>query len=153
MKTKISTIFLAVTTGLLLIGAIYISFLLKQEPGQQAATTIKKTKAASKTYLLAFNINPPSISPTDNPIDLNVTSPATSPTATVVPTNTLETTVTVSPTEILLARNNLTPTTTASANLTVSPTKPASLPETGWTQYSLILFAVSATVFFLAFIF
>jgi|GEM_PF-6861447 len=157
MRKKLSTIVLAVTTGLLLVGAIYVSLLLKQEPGEQAATTIKKTKAANKTYLLAFNLSP--LTPTQEP-EMNGASqipPTVTPATSPVPLLTddqITPNITVTPTEILLAQNNVSPTTSlAISEGTVNPTKIQDLPQTGWTQYSLIIFAVAATVFFVSFMF
>lgn len=140
---------------------IFVNNLLKEKPGQ-AVTTIKRTKAAAKTYsrLLALNNPQPTITPTNSPatelspteILLANNNPAL--TGGQYPNNQL--TPTVDPTAELLARNsNITITTSSSISPTSSiiPTKTQSLPETGWIQSSLILFAAATTMFLLAFIF
>lgn len=178
MKKKQSTLkiiglFVIVIT---LFGLIFaVNNMLQEKPGQ-AVTTIKRTKAASKTYsrLLALNNPQPTIAPTNNPtIDISPTeillahnNPAL--TGDQLQNNQLTPTIsgddyitagqgtpTVDPTTELLARNNITVTISSSISPTTSiiPTKTQVLPETGWVQYSLILFVSATTMFLLAFIF
>ena len=173
---KITGLFLIFV--LLLISIIFVNNLLKEEPGQ-AVTTIKRTKAATKTYsrLLALNNQQPTISPTlaqqgtESPSPTEILLAKNHPTITggqyqnnpLTPTvfanneiTDMQGTPTVDPTAELLARNsNITVTASSSISPTSSiiPTKTQKLPETGWIQYSLILFAAATTMFFLAFIF
>lgn len=205
MKKKQSTLkiiglFVIVIT---LLGLIFaVNNMLQEKPGQ-AVTTIKKTKAASKTYsrLLALNNPQPTVIPTiglpiapnptetllakNNAIPTGNQNDQSIPTAIAgqnnpnlqsttagsqnqnnqltptIPSNmditNTQGTPTVDPTTELLAlnRNNTTITTTKSISPTssIAPTKTKQLPETGWIQYSLILFAAATTLFFLAFIF
>ncbi|OIP82328.1 hypothetical protein AUK04_04875 [Candidatus Roizmanbacteria bacterium CG2_30_33_16] len=172
-KFKIIVIFFII---IILIGLIFlVNNMLQEKPGQ-AVTTIKKTKAAAKTYsrLLALNNPLPTIAPT------NVPTVEVSPTEILLVNNNsgfigaqsqdgqLTPTIsdgiditngqdipTIDPTAELLARNNITVTISSSISPTSSiiPTKTEELPETGWIQYSLILFASATTLFLLAFIF
>jgi len=179
MKKKQSTLKIIVIFFIIiiLVGLVFsLNNMLQEKPGQ-AVTTIKKTKAAAKTYsrLLALNNPLPTIVPTNTPIievsptEILLANNNPALTGGQLQNNLLTPTIsgdiyitngqgtpTVDPTAELLARNNnitITIYSSISPTSSIIPTKTEKLPETGWIQYSLILFASATTMFLLAFIF
>lgn len=136
MKQKLTKFGLIFMTVFLLGSTIYITLLLK-DTGGTAATTVKKTKAASVTYTktLALNTEP--------------VQPGISEEPTAIPT------------ETLLSYNSInqtgqpTPTSTLSPTLssTTQPTGVTSLPQSGWMQSSIAIFAAASIFIFLSFLY
>lgn len=149
----------------LVAGGIYMTMTLNKQDQGTAPRTTQTVKAENKVYnkvvLLNNNSAPstsPSISDTPPVAGSSATQTALTPTDSAAP-------LSVTPTEIILAYKNppLTnePDATLSATLSPSvsnattqePTKLTRLPTTGVYTNSLIIFAVSSTLIFLAFIF
>ncbi len=124
--------------------AFYISYTLSSESSESAPTAPQKIKAADITYTKLIALALPS--PTEEVMP--------SPTEEISPTEELL----PSPTEIILAQG---PTGTASAygneeiTSTPSPTtkKLSSLPESGFINNTLVIFAVSSLMIFFSFLF
>jgi len=164
MGNKIKTYGLLGVVFFLLVSTLYVSVLLRDE-SQSAPTTVKKTKAAVRTYTRTLALLPPSptvvsspdptptsslVSPTprsfaaiQNPTVLLTLSPsvkllaqATSPTAAV------------SPTEVLLSK-------VSSASATISPTRAllTTLPSTGWMKPIHLLFVFAFSLIFFSLIY
>lgn len=148
MKRKTTVILLIVI--IFLIGAIfYISWQLNSDINGTSPIVPRKTKAASKTYskLIALNVTG-TASPTN--IVEPTLEPTIEPTIEVLPTNI------ISPTEIILAYANPTEAITSasySSQLQSTPTGVNALPETGFINNTLIVFAVSGLLIFISFIF
>lgn len=151
---KIKTYGLLVIVAFLLIATIYISILLRDE-SPTAATTIKKTKAASKTYsrtlAMAFPsptvILTPSATATPTPESF---AAAQIPSIITTPTGILLA-LAPSPTEVVLAEAGP----TSSASSTISPTKEAltELPSTGWMKPMHLLFIFAFSLIFFSLIY
>lgn len=146
MKKKYVTIVLFTITILLMILAVYLGYLMKDT--NSSATKITKTKAQSVTYkkLLALNLPtnpaqaPEQVTPTEEISPTGINSS---------PTPTIELTETPIPTEIILAREDSSSTGSSTMDEgipTVSPTGIENLPESGWIQSSLIIFAFAGTI-------
>lgn len=172
MRKKFVTAALMVITFFLMATTIYIGKLLN-EPTTSSVTTIKKTKAAALTYrrVLALNYLTPTITtellltPTStpdfnpSPDDITLTpNPSVSPSLSLSPTIIVSPTQmgNPTPTEIILARANPSQTlySTQSATTTItSAQKITGLPESGWIQYSLIMFAAATLIIFISFLY
>lgn len=126
----------------LLGSTVYITILLN-DTGPTAATAVKKTKAASLTYTKTLALNTQTVQPTESP-------PLSEPTAV--------------PTEILLSYNSIdqtdvptqppvVPTIQTEESLTAAPTGVTSLPQSGWMQSSIAIFAAASIFIFLSFLY
>jgi len=144
-KQQIMTGFLIFMIVVLMGSIFYISrVLLSENPlstGKSAVAPIK-TKAAGKTYSKLLAINQ-TVEPTQPDVMQSLpTEPVT----------------TVSPTETILAYQSLSPTVAldtsgVEVSGTLSPTSTQTLPETGYINNTIILFAVSSLFLFVAFLF
>ncbi|QQG44730.1 MAG: hypothetical protein HYW86_02330 [Candidatus Roizmanbacteria bacterium] len=164
MKNKIKTAVLLFIVGFLLVTTIYISFLLRSE-SESAPTTIKKTKAAARTYTKLIALNMPTATPTplptsakyieDGQSSVSPTLPTVSPTSNLLAKNELTPTEpltpilseTITPTEVLLAK--VTITSTVSAAVSPTTTKVKTLPDSGWIKplHLMFVFAFSLILF------
>lgn len=147
-KQKLFTGFLVVMIVVLLFSIFYISRVLLSDTTSGNASSIapRKTKAAGRTYskLLAINAPPPE-SEEDEMLSVTPTADPTNDSELPTPT----------PTETILALQTVSITVTPTDG-TVSPTSTTqtdTLPEAGFFQNTLILFAVSSIFLFVAFIF
>lgn len=153
-KQKIFTGFLLVMIIGLLFSIIYISRVLLSGEPETSQVAPRRIKAAGRTYsrLLAINKMPEptsdaesSLSPTPT-VDPGVFDALTTPT---------EVPITPEPTETILAYQSLsgTVTPTAAPSATGEADGTTNLPEAGYIQNMLILFAVSSLFLFIAFLF
>ncbi len=138
-NSKKTTVILLLVITILIFSIFYISFMLNQGGSEitTSPTVPKKIKAANVTYqkLLAVNRTVPEEIPTEIPV-------TSEPSPTITP----------SPTEIVLAYQNPTITTDNSIE-TISPTRVEALPESGFINNALIIFAASSLLIFISFIF
>lgn len=144
---------------LVLMGSIfYISrVLLADNPSSTGRSAVAplKTKAAGKTYSKLLAINQ-TVEPTQSDIMQSLPTDG-APTQTAVVTG-QQTATTISPTETVLAYQSLSPTSVSGTSSpiissTISPTVAQTLPETGYFNNTIILFAVSSLFLFVAFLF
>lgn len=175
IKQKSKLITGAILAGLVLFMA-FIFFLTKILTGQttpQTSIAPQKTKAASISYSKFVLLNQSQTNPTNTPTPTPTLKPEASPTGVQVsPTgnggkesqsapspsvtsgSTLAETPTNSPTPTKIKLNaSLTPTDIASSDATISPTAVKSLPITGNTFGSLVIFGISTAVVFFSFLF
>lgn len=134
-----------------LLGSIFYitKVITSEEEAKTSSLAPKKTKAANVTYSKLIALNTVSIMPTE---ELVTSTAEPSPTINQIsPTNIIS----PSPTEIILALDNSGSTSSQAAqvNTSVSPTRVTSLPETGFINNSLILFAAALVLIFFSFIF
>jgi len=140
-NSKKTTVILLLVITILIFSIFYISFMLNQGGSEitTSPTAPKKIKAANVTYqkLLAVNRTVSEEIPTEIPV-------TSEPSPTITP----------SPTEIILAYQNPTITTTTdNSQETISPTRVEALPESGFINNALIIFAASSLLIFISFIF
>ena len=145
-RSRLVTFILLVITAVLVVISLYVAFLLADNSSTTSAPIVSvKTKAQSKTYTrkIDFNLLTPTLTPT----------PTLSPTLAVTPNEFSSPT----PTEVILAYNNPSPTDATSDSLEITdsptPTKTTTLPETGYINNALIIFASATLLIFLALIF
>jgi len=150
-KPKLITIVLILMIFFLLGSIFYITKIITNEGEDETTSNLvpKKTKASSLTYNKLIALNTISVMPT-----IGLITPTTEPSPTInqiSPTNIAS----LSPTEIILALDNSKRTASQAAQIStsVSPTKITSLPETGFINNSLILFAAASVLILFAFIF
>ena len=141
-------------TVFLLGSTIYITLLLK-DTGPTAATTVKKTKAASVTYTktLALNTEPVQPEISERP-EGGAEEPTAVPTETLLSYNSIN--QTGQPTQPLTLSPTLPSTTQPTQTqegITVAPTGVTSLPQSGWMQSSIAIFAAASIFIFLSFLY
>lgn len=163
MKQKLIKFGLIFMTVFLLGSTIYITLLLK-DTGPTAATTVKKTKAASITYRKTLALNTNSVQPT---ISERQEGKAEEPEPTAIPTekllsyNSINQTGQLTPTSTLsptISASTLSPTISASTlsptlSSTTQPTGVTSLPQSGWMQSSIAIFTAASIFIFLSFLY
>ncbi len=158
-KSTKTTVFLVLVILTLMASSFYISFILSNENSESVPTAPKKIKAADITYTKLIALGEVSVSPGESEtvsptsgeeVSLSPTAEAVSPTVELLP----------SPTEIILAQGPTTPVGTSSAynnGITATPspttTKLSSLPESGFINNTLVIFAVSSLMIFFSFLF
>ncbi|MDH7476412.1 MAG: hypothetical protein QHH09_02995 [Microgenomates group bacterium] len=153
MKKNLIYFGLILITIFMVFAIIYVSSLLKESPSPRAAMTVKKIKAQSQTYTRYLDINTGQGSeqglestanlPTPTPTEIIVASPTTKISLTPNPS------LPISPTEIILAYND----NIDEKNASPSPTGITSLPESGWIQSSLAIFAAATLIIFISFLY
>lgn len=149
-KPKLITIVLILMIFFLFGSIFYITKVITSEQGTETASLApKKTKAANLTYSKLIALNTVSVTPT-----MELVTPTTEPSSTIgqiSPTKIIS----PSPTEIILALDNSKNSSSQAAQIStsISPTKATSLPETGFINNSLILFAAASILILFSFIF
>lgn len=160
VKSKLITTILGLVIGVLVISIFFISSMITDDT-ENSPTTPKKTKAAAMTYSrnIALNKTPNNQNPTPN--NEPTLTPTAKPTILLSPTGNTDNSsniLTPTPTEIILAYSNpsISPEqegNNASGSSTISPTRATSLPETGYINNALIIFAVAGLLVFFSFLF
>lgn len=161
MKQKLMKFGLIFMIVFLLGSTIYITLILK-DTGPTAATTVKKTKAASVTYrkTLALNTQPnqpdtsgglpgeaqePTVIPTEKLLSYN----SINQTGQLTPTSALNPTISALTLNPTISNSTLSPTLSS----TTQPTGVTSLPQSGWMQSSIAIFAAASIFIFLSFLY
>lgn len=167
-KINITTIVLLVLIIVLVASIFYITFVLTSEkPTEQSTASAivpRKTKASNTTYKKFLSVNLPTNTPIPIPTepepDTQVQSETSEePTVTEDPTQiggNTEFELTPTPTEIILAYEEIqainSPLPSAS-EVTLTPTRAQEIPDAGFIQNVLIMFAVAGLFIFFAFLF
>ena len=167
-KINITTIVLLVLIIVLVASIFYITFVLTSEKPTRKTTASaivpKKTKASSTTYKKFLSINLPTNTPIPMPTepepDTQVQSETSEePTITEDPAQIDEIAeygLTPTPTEIILAYEEIQAINSPLPSIseaTLTPTRAQEIPDAGFIQNALIMFAVSGLFIFFAFLF